>query len=306
MYHGFYDERQPEGIEQYGARWCGINKFKSQVKHLKQHYNIISIDLLHEYCSTGKIVPNNAIILTMDDGYESNYSLAYPFLKKEGIPFSIFVSTKFIDTGELLWADRLEVAIWKFSGTTLSIRLGDGRLLDYNLSNEVEKEKAAMTIKNELKTLSFKNRDNVISQIEQTASISPQKNLNTSKLQSPLSWDQIQELANDPLVSIGSHSVTHPNLTTCSDEELAYELTESKHRLEEKIGRNKFCPVFCYPGGAYDKRVKKFVENAGYSSALTIQGKSNPNDFSSRYDLKRLGISRAMQLNDMIIRLCTC
>ncbi len=87
---------------------------------------------------------------------------------------------------------------------------------------------------------------------------------------STLTWDQIKEMAADPLITIGSHSVTHPpDLREFGDADLAYEMTESKRRLEEMLGQ----PVhyFSYPAGHYDERVAQAAAEAGYLAAFTMR-----------------------------------
>lgn len=87
---------------------------------------------------------------------------------------------------------------------------------------------------------------------------------------STLTWDQVKEMAADPLMTIASHSVTHPpDLREFNDAELAYEMTASKRRLEEMIGQ----PVdyFSYPAGHYDERVAQAAAEAGYLAAFTMR-----------------------------------
>ncbi|MEY3296799.1 MAG: Poly-beta,6-N-acetyl-D-glucosamine N-deacetylase [Cyanobacteriota bacterium] len=87
---------------------------------------------------------------------------------------------------------------------------------------------------------------------------------------STLTWDQVKAMAADPLITIGSHSVTHPpDLREFSDADLAYEMTESKRRLEEMLGE----PVhyFSYPAGHYDERVAQAAADAGYLAAFTMR-----------------------------------
>ena len=86
---------------------------------------------------------------------------------------------------------------------------------------------------------------------------------------STITWEQAQEMAADPLVTIASHGVMHPpDLRQMNDEELHREVVESKSRLEEKLG----IPIryFTYPVGHYDDRVAQAVEEAGYQAALTM------------------------------------
>ena len=87
---------------------------------------------------------------------------------------------------------------------------------------------------------------------------------------STLTWEQLKTMAADPLVTIASHSVTHPpDLTQMDDQALAYEVTASKQRLEEVLG----IPIryFTYPAGHYDERVAQAVADAGYLAALTMR-----------------------------------
>ena len=95
---------------------------------------------------------------------------------------------------------------------------------------------------------------------------------------STLTWSQLQEMAKNPLVTIASHSVTHPkDLTKLSDRELQTEIFKSKQILENKLGIK--IDYFTYPEGKYDERVSAWVKVAGYEAALTM--KNNRNIFSN-------------------------
>jgi peptidoglycan/xylan/chitin deacetylase (PgdA/CDA1 family) len=60
---------------------------------------------------------------------------------------------------------------------------------------------------------------------------------------------------------IGSHTVTHPNLTNLSSSNVTEELVNSKDDTR----------VFCYPSGVYNDRVKDLVKDAGYVAAVTTK-----------------------------------
>lgn len=67
--------------------------------------------------------------------------------------------------------------------------------------------------------------------------------------------------------SIGSHSVTHPNLTRCSAAQAREEIFASKQRLEDQFG----APVlhFCYPHGRWSEQLRDLTGEAGYETACT-------------------------------------
>jgi peptidoglycan/xylan/chitin deacetylase (PgdA/CDA1 family) len=89
-----------------------------------------------------------------------------------------------------------------------------------------------------------------------------------------LSESELKELANIPGAIIGSHSSTHPHLTRCSDVQLKAEMEDSKHYLEDLLGK----PVNCisYPFGDADLRVRDAAENAGYKSGFCSNFEINP------------------------------
>ena len=68
---------------------------------------------------------------------------------------------------------------------------------------------------------------------------------------------------------IGAHSMTHPHLTKCKDEELRTELEGSKQWVEGLT--QKPCTMFCYPFGEVDNRVEKMIDSVGYRGARTTE-----------------------------------
>jgi peptidoglycan/xylan/chitin deacetylase (PgdA/CDA1 family) len=91
-----------------------------------------------------------------------------------------------------------------------------------------------------------------------------------------LTWDHIKILHSGG-VEIGSHSHTHPALTTVSPTALTQEIVGSKQILEQKLGAK--INSFCYPTGAYNQYTPIAVKNAGYTSAVTVNfRKATPPD----------------------------
>jgi len=116
---------------------------------------------------------------------------------------------------------------------------------------------------------------------------------------SSLSWGQLQEMAQDPLVTIAAHSVTHPpDLRSLPAAELRREITAVKTRLEAKLDR----PIhyFTYPAGHYDERVMAAVEAAGYRAALTMSNteEAYAGESENLLAIARFGQSTLPQLLD--------
>ena len=83
-----------------------------------------------------------------------------------------------------------------------------------------------------------------------------------------LSWDELSTMHTAGM-TIGSHTLTHPNLTTLTPDRLRHELTDSKQALEDHLGT----PItdFCYPSGKYNASAETAVRAAGYTTATTTQ-----------------------------------
>ncbi|MBF2096782.1 MAG: polysaccharide deacetylase family protein [Gloeomargaritaceae cyanobacterium C42_A2020_066] len=116
---------------------------------------------------------------------------------------------------------------------------------------------------------------------------------------STVTWDQLKTLAADPLVTIASHSVTHPaDLRAVDDATLQRELMDSKARLETQLG----IPIhyFTYPVGHYDDRVMAAVQQAGYLAALTMRNADEQLASASKNVLaiERIGQSRLATILD--------
>jgi peptidoglycan/xylan/chitin deacetylase (PgdA/CDA1 family) len=99
-----------------------------------------------------------------------------------------------------------------------------------------------------------------------------------------MTWDELRAHG-ERGVLFGSHGVTHAHLTQLGDDELRRELTESKDRLEDELGRP--CLDLAYPYGEHDERVRRFVCAAGYSRAYGLY-----KDRGDPYALRRLDLYR--------------
>ncbi len=89
LYHEFYEQEPPK--ELYGLI-STPDKFEQDVRYmLGEGYTFISLDRLIAYRNGVKGIPEKSVVLTFDDGYESNYTMIYPILKKYHIPATIFV-----------------------------------------------------------------------------------------------------------------------------------------------------------------------------------------------------------------------
>lgn len=103
-----------------------------------------------------------------------------------------------------------------------------------------------------------------------------------------MSLGQLSACAENPWVTLGSHTVSHPFLTRCDDAELRRELVDSRFRLEEQAG--KPVDLLAYPSGDYDARVAEAAREAGYRAAFV---EDSAGLGLGLYEIPRIGLYRA-------------
>ena len=110
-YHAFGENEEIAHINTSKAR------FREQLMMLKQNgYTSISEAELVAYLQGHGRIPEKSVYLTIDDGYESVYTVAYPILKELGMQATLFVIVKEIELGSrkgvpmLNWSQIKEMA----------------------------------------------------------------------------------------------------------------------------------------------------------------------------------------------------
>ena len=176
--------------------------------------------------------------------------------KKHNCPFAIYVTTDFPVKKELLWHYHLQDVLLK--NTILKIN-GE----EYDCSDLEKKDQTFRAIREKLFTNDSEKTLDALTQL-----FIDNANVVMYDVKA-LSWEQIAELATDPLCTIGAHTVSHPALTVLNDEEIRKELSEGKKIIEEKIKK----PVhhFAYPFGKWDNRVASLAMEQ-YKTAVLASG----------------------------------
>ena len=100
-----------------------------------------------------------------------------------------------------------------------------------------------------------------------------------------MSWEDLRFIA-DKGYRIGSHTMTHKDLTKLSDRDLEREVFDSKKLLEDRLGME--VDTFCYPYGYFDRRVVEVVKKAGYKYAFTVEEKKF--SLSDPYRIGRINV----------------
>ena len=88
IYHRF-------GEDKYPSTNIAVDRFSQQLEFLSSNnYQVISLEQLVHSLNGGSRLPDRAVVITIDDGYRSVYTEAWPVLKQYGYPFTVFVYAK--------------------------------------------------------------------------------------------------------------------------------------------------------------------------------------------------------------------
>jgi peptidoglycan/xylan/chitin deacetylase (PgdA/CDA1 family) len=113
----------------------------------------------------------------------------------------------------------------------------------------------------------------------------------TRGLNGSMPVETFKELIQSGLVTVGSHTKTHPLLSKLPEAEMTEEIFDSKKDLEAILG----VPVlyFAYPSGDIDERVVSLTEKAGYRLAFTTSYKKLKGLKAGLHTLERVKITRS-------------
>jgi peptidoglycan/xylan/chitin deacetylase (PgdA/CDA1 family) len=230
----------------------------------KAGFDIIAMDNVPERLKAAKTGRRFAAF-TLDDGYKDNRDYAYPIFKRHGVPFTIYVPSDFGDGAGDLWWLALEEAIRRLP--SLTVPMGEVPQ-SFDLSTDLKKSSAFETIYWWLRRLPEDEARRQVAEFALQAGVDGQALCRDLVM----SWAELRDFAQDPLVSIGAHTTAHRALAKLPYEQARKEITESIARVEREIG--KPCRHFSYPYGAEDSagaRDFDIVRGLGLRTAVTTR-----------------------------------
>ncbi|MDH4234375.1 MAG: polysaccharide deacetylase family protein [Gallionella sp.] len=246
--------------------------------YFTEHFDCGTLATQHERYLSGEITARPLLALTFDDAQHDNYKNARPVLARHRVKASFFVPVKAVERQELLWHDCLGFAI-----LTLLKHAHDGRermmqVLAAAGLPAIDPRNLVSNVVEASKRLTLDARLHLVEALAETSGAPP-----SPEFARLMSFEEIAELAADGH-EIGSHSMTHCLMPECDDRALTYEVAESRHVLQDRLG----LPVetFCYPNGNSDVRTARAVAQAGYRRAVTTAWGNNGQE-ADRFQLHR-------------------
>lgn len=223
--------------------------------YLKQGFTPVSIDKLPEIIN--EVSSKRYVIFTFDDGYYDNFDKALPIFEKYNIPFSVYIPIDLITRKQFGWWYFIEDIIR--DNKTISYR--ESGIEKISIIESIEQKASFFIQLRKIIQTYPETLDNLIERYK------PNMSLYFNLFLNP---EQLIKLAEHPLVTIGSHSVSHPSLAKISDQQSFEELYYSKIELERILGKK--IDHFSYPFGTEHDVSERELVNAkkvGYLTALT-------------------------------------
>ena len=286
MYHGII--KDPLMVDD----WCFVDEhsFRMQIEYLKKHFEIISLSEAVGRMGNGGIKRPTAVI-TFDDGYQNNYDVAFPILRKERIPATIFLATGLISTDDTVWYCRLNLALSKAQRTHI-----EWNGFKFDLSTLCQKAKASAAIQDSLKRLKHSQLMATVRSIILELGDDPDCSIEIGSPFRMLDKKAIGEMAISGLIEFGAHTHRHAILSQLSEEERFNEIRQSINTVYKLTGRP--CKYFAYPNGRvgdYNAETIKDLKTYGIQVAVTTI--SGPNDrMTPVMELRRYGIGAHLHM----------
>jgi len=220
-----------------GPQDTPVAQFDWQLRMLRDSFEVVSLPTLVDRLVQGRCSGDEAAI-TFDDGVRNHATHALPLLSAYAMPATFFVCPGLMDSGRWIWNMELRVRLRL---------LDDAERLQLALSIQAVGAQVEAIIARAKQLEPGPRRDFEEAVQRATREFSPDDAL--VDRYAPLGWEQLRAM--DPaLVTVGSHSLSHPILTTLGADEREAEIVQSRCRLEEGLGRR--VDLFCYPNGSHD------------------------------------------------------
>lgn len=273
-YHDVSGEREAEGT-------VHTERFRRHLRFLSSRFRTCTVaeaaGRLAAAARNGRSLEEDLLVLTFDDGYLDNYRSAWPVLREAGTSATVYLTTGFLD-GQPLWFDLGRRAFD-------ALRLRDEPLPPRTRARLLEalgSEPEPGTEIERLKRVSPETRESIVESLLEL-------DLELAPAARPMAWDQVREMSASG-IEMGAHTVSHPILSTLSDEAQDEEIRASRRRIQEEVGIEP--ATFAMPNGGagdWNEATLRLLERARFLAACTtLRGSNRPGVRLHR--LYRLGI----------------
>jgi peptidoglycan/xylan/chitin deacetylase (PgdA/CDA1 family) len=273
MYHRILPADDVRAASEQPGMIVHPETLRLQLRTLKRHFEIVSLEDWVERATTGRTLPDRACAITFDDGWRDNYEHAYPALVDEQVPATIFIVSGMVGTDQSFWPERL-ADLLRHGISRYGKALFELPAFNWLYALEVPLPSTTDDLSRErldafiVQAKRFPDTD-IHERLAHMADI-----LTLNEYQHDLAladWDQLAEMVEGGFVNIGSHTRRHVRLTSeVHTDTLENEIVGSKTEIEKRLGRS--VRLFCYPNGDYSPEARALVARHYLGACSTIHG----------------------------------
>lgn len=258
------------------------SQFEWYVRFFARYFDCVRLDDAWDKLASRQKRAKPLLAVTFDDGQLDNYLHAAPVLKMHRIAATFFVPVEAVQTGSLLWHDRMA-----YAARALTSHYEHASLLaELGVEGDTSRDMPRTGVRN----AKHWSHDRRLDWIRRAELAVPKA---IPEWDGMMKWTQLLELVGEGH-EIGSHSFSHVLLDQCDVPTLDVEIASSRKILQEALGQEILS--FCYPNGNTDARVASLVEAAGYKVGVTTSWGSNTAG-SSPFLLKRHDMVSSNSMN---------
>lgn len=209
----------------------------------ERHYQLLSLeDLIHALQEQTEL-PDNAVVFTMDDGYEDQALIAAPIFLEFDCPLTFFIITDMVDQQLWPWDARISWAVNESKQQSLTLHLDD-EVIELMLGDSNRQRIARNQLRDIIKELTSDQIPEILNRVAKVTGVEWPTTI-PSEFRS-MTWDKARELEAEG-VRFAPHSKSHRILSKLDKVSLEEEILGSWQRLGREL-KNPL-KVFCYPTG---------------------------------------------------------
>lgn len=267
-------------------------RFEQHVRYLAANYAVLSLPEVVGRLRSGRALPRNAVAITFDDGYADNLEAART-LNRYGLSATFYLTAGCLSGGEPFWPSEIRLLVPALPGPTLRL-VPDGPAIEIPVATPADHAVAIRRLTRLFKSRPIPVRESMRDQLRRAANAS-------SFPRFMLRWDEVAQMQQLGM-TIGAHTLTHPNLPSAGLEAATQEIVGSKERLERELGER--VTMFSYPNGGTERyetsELRRVVADAGYAAATTSRN-AFAGEGSDLYALERIEVEE--RLEDLVFAL---
>lgn len=275
-----------------------ISLFRQQLEYMKRRFNFVSMEQVIEAAENRYTLPDNALLLTFDDGYVDNYTYAMPLLEEFGAQGSFFIPGKTFATHQLLDVNKIHyiLASADMEKLVTDVRRAmdyyRGQEFDFAPTNDLYEQyavanrfdtKETIFVKRMLQTvLPEKLRTMIASELfEQYVGVTEQQ----LAYELYMTEDQIRTMKRHGMY-IGLHGYDHYWLANLESAQMKKDIDMALEVMDEFIDKKQW--VLNYPYGNYNDDVINYIRSKGACLGMTTEVRVTHIGEDDKFKLPRL------------------